>query len=97
MAKPLQRSRLTPEFRRFVNALVESGRYQDHDDVVRAALRLLMRQEDERAVVIEQLRSHIARGVGDVRSGRTVDGEAFMADWERREAQGIRTRRRRSA
>ena len=46
--------RLTKELSAFIDRQVESGRYQDSDEVLRAGLRLLERQakEDERKLEI---------------------------------------------
>ena len=39
---------LTPELHAFVSALVKSGNYANHSEVVRAGLRLLRHEEEQR-------------------------------------------------
>jgi putative addiction module CopG family antidote len=39
---------LTPELHAFVSALVKSGNYANHSEVVRAGLRLLRHEEERR-------------------------------------------------
>ena len=47
---------LTPELERFAKACVAEGRYNNVSEVVRAALRLLLDQEEVRQELIESLR-----------------------------------------
>jgi antitoxin ParD1/3/4 len=66
---------LTPELERFVDAKVESGRYNNASEVVREALRLLKEQDEIRV----RWRERIERGWLDAQAGRVVDGPATMA------------------
>ena len=47
---------LTPELERFARKCVAEGRYNNVSEVVRAALRLLLDQEEVRQELIESLR-----------------------------------------
>jgi len=76
---------LTPSLEQFVRDRAESGDYNNASEVVREAIRLLKRVEEQRAVKMEHLRAAIhegdralARGeVTDVSSDEALD--AFFA------------------
>lgn len=59
---PRRNVTLTDELDRFLVEKVESGRYEDASDVVRAALRSLAREEQEHEARIAALRSAIDAG-----------------------------------
>ena len=67
---PTRNVNLTKELDQFVLARVESGRYENASEVIRAALRTLEREEQEfeeklaalREAIIEGEQSDIARG-----------------------------------
>lgn len=50
---------ITPELDAFLQARVQSGRYQTTSEVVREALRLLERKEAERDQAIRQLKARL--------------------------------------
>ncbi len=54
-----------------VRELVESGRYQNASEVIRAGLRLL---EDHEAA-LQDVRAGLLEGLAQAAEGRTVDGE----------------------
>ena len=70
---PTRNVNLTDELDRFVLAKVESGRYENASEVIRAALRVLEREEQEYAARLAALRAAIDEG--DV-SG-VADGNPF--------------------
>jgi antitoxin ParD1/3/4 len=59
---PTRNVNLTKELDLFVKAKVESGRYENASEVVRAALRTLERDEREYAARLDALRSAIDEG-----------------------------------
>lgn len=81
---------LTKELERFIGTLVESGRYRSASEVVRAAVRLLQEQEEERAVKLEALRKAVGDGLEELDRGEGIDGpqvfDEIMAALSRDEA-----------
>ena len=53
---------LSPHFESFIRDQVESGRYNNVSEVVRAGLRLLEDSEQHQAIQLEALRADIAAG-----------------------------------
>jgi len=70
---PTRNVNLTDELERFVLTKVESGRYENASEVVRAALRTLEREEQEYEAKLTALRTAIDEGDA---SG-AVKGNAF--------------------
>jgi antitoxin ParD1/3/4 len=70
---PTRNVNLTDDLDRFVLAKIESGRYENASEVVRAALRSLERDEREYELKLAILRAAIDEGDG---SGITT-GDAF--------------------
>lgn len=70
---PSRTINLTEELDRFVLAKVESGRYENASEVVRAALRTLERQEQQYEAKLAALRTAIDQGDA---SG-VVEGNVF--------------------
>ena len=60
--RPTVNGSLTPELSAFLQSRVSSGRYQTTSEVVREALRLLERQEQERDQAFQQLKAKFDRG-----------------------------------
>jgi antitoxin ParD1/3/4 len=84
---PTRNVNLTTELDRFVLDKVQSGRYENASEVVRAALRTLERDEQEFEAKLAALR--VAIDEGDA-SG-VADGDVFARV---RETLGVSTRRR---
>jgi len=59
---PTRNVNLTDELDRFVLAKVESGRYENASEVVRAGLRILEREEQKHGVRLAALRAAIDAG-----------------------------------
>lgn len=59
---PTRNVNLTDELERFVLAKVESGRYENASEVVRAALRTLEREEQEYEAKLAALRAAVDEG-----------------------------------
>jgi antitoxin ParD1/3/4 len=66
---------ITPELDAFLQDRVKSGRYQTTSEVVREALRLLERQEQERDAALYQLKAKLERGAGQAEGGELIDGD----------------------
>jgi antitoxin ParD1/3/4 len=66
---------LTPELDAFLQSRVKSGRYQTTSEVVREALRLLQRQEQEREAAVHQLKAKLERGAGQAERGELIEGD----------------------
>lgn len=54
---------LTPDLEKFIQAKVNSGRYQSSSEVVREALRLLEEKDQEKQQRLEALRAEIQEGL----------------------------------
>ena len=63
---------LSPHFETFIRGQVESGRYNNVSEVVRAGLRLLEDTERQQAIQLQALRNDIAAG--------KASGTAFAAE-----------------
>jgi antitoxin ParD1/3/4 len=70
---------LTPELERLIHLKVQTGRYTSASEVVREALRLMEARDQMQALHKNEIRKQIAAGVASLRSGKSVDGDAFMA------------------
>jgi antitoxin ParD1/3/4 len=71
---------LTPELDAFLRSRVKSGRYQTTSEVVREALRMLERQEQEREEGFRQLKAKLKRGAAQAERGELADGDAVFDD-----------------
>jgi len=71
---------LTPDLDAFLKSRVESGRYQTTSEVVREALRLLERQEQELDDSLKQLKKKLDLGALQADRGDLLDGEAVFAE-----------------
>jgi antitoxin ParD1/3/4 len=66
------------EFRSFVKAELERGRYESLDELLAEALRVLRDREefiDERR---EEIRAQLAQGIAEAERGELLDGEEAM-------------------
>jgi antitoxin ParD1/3/4 len=85
---------LSPELDAFLQSHVKSGRYQTTSEVVREALRLLERQEQERDEAFHQLKAKLERGAGQAERGELIDGDEVFDELremieERRRAKAV--------
>jgi antitoxin ParD1/3/4 len=69
---------LTPELESFVDSRVALGQYQSASEVVRAALRLLETEEQERETALAEVRQKIQLGLDQIQRGEIFDGEAVF-------------------
>ena len=73
---PTRNVNLTPELDRFIASRVESGLYANASEVMRAAVRLLEREEKEYEEKMAALRKAIAEGD----ASDSMDGEEFFKE-----------------
>lgn len=66
---------LTPELNEFLQARVDSGRYQTTSEVVREALRLLERQEQDREQSLLELKLKLQRAASQAEKGELLNGD----------------------
>jgi len=71
---------LTPELDAFLQARVNSGRYQTTSEVVREALRLLERHEQERDYAFLQLKAKLEQGAAEAERGELLDGDKVFGE-----------------
>jgi antitoxin ParD1/3/4 len=82
VAVPTRNVVLSEHQQALIESLVESGRYQNASEVLRAGLRLLERLESEEAARAVALREAADRGWADVAAGRYDDiAEADLDDF----------------
>lgn len=65
---------ITPELDAFLQSCVKSGRYQTTSDVVREALRLLERQEQDREQSVHLFKAKFERFAAQAERGELLDG-----------------------
>ncbi|NWG73610.1 MAG: type II toxin-antitoxin system ParD family antitoxin [Rubrivivax sp.] len=87
---------LSEHQQRLVEALVQSGRYQNASEVLREGLRLVEERERREAAKLEALRQAVRQGWADVSAGRYADVaddqiEDFVGQLGRRAAQAAKT------
>jgi antitoxin ParD1/3/4 len=63
---------LAPDIDDAIRRRLATGRYASDDEVIRAALRVLERDEEELARKLAALDNAIARGIADAESGRVM-------------------------
>jgi len=75
---------LTPELERFVQAKVESGRYNSASEVVREALRLLEDHEQARAAQLAEFNHELERHLASLDRGDVVDASQVRGRLKRK-------------
>jgi antitoxin ParD1/3/4 len=63
---------LTPDLDDAIQRRIASGRYASQSEVIRAALRVLERDEEEQARKLATLDAALARGIADAEAGRVM-------------------------
>jgi antitoxin ParD1/3/4 len=71
---------LTPDLERAIRRRVDSGAYKSDVEVIRAGLRALDRDDEERARRLEQLDASIARGIADAEAGRVHPADQVFSE-----------------
>ena len=78
---------LTPELEKFVNAKVQTGRYNSASEVVREALRLLEDHEKARAAQLGEFNKELGRRLAALDRGDRIDPREARARLQRRSAE----------
>ena len=71
---------LTPDLESAIQQRVESGAYQSDVDVIRAGLRALDRDDEEKARQLAKLDNSIARGIAAANAGRVHPAEKVFGE-----------------
>ena len=69
---PTRNVNLTLHYDKFINSKIESGQYQDANEVLCAGLALLEQKEHEEKQKLERLRSEIQKGIDDYDTGNYI-------------------------
>jgi antitoxin ParD1/3/4 len=75
---------LTPELEQFVQAKVESGRYNSASEVVREALRLLEDHEQARTAQLAEFNQELGKRLASLDRGERVDPAKVRSRLERK-------------
>ncbi len=95
---PTKNVNLTEHYSEFVDNLIESGRYKDASEVLRAGLRLLEQSTAEDEQKLALLRNLAAEGFGQIDRGQGIelpDQKRLSAHIAKLEREAAKTARRR--
>ncbi|MEH2292567.1 type II toxin-antitoxin system ParD family antitoxin [Nostoc sp.] len=81
---------LKPEHEQFIQSRIANGRYENADDVIALALKLLEEYEKGYQEWEEETHKKIAVGLAEIERGEVLDGEVVIARLEKklRQARG---------
>ncbi len=71
---------ITPRMDQWISEKVNSGLYSSSSEVILEGLRLLIRQEEQRLAMTEDLRQEILVGVRQLDSGKSVSFDSSLVD-----------------
>ncbi len=71
---------LTPEFDRWISEKVKSGLYTSSSEVVREGLRLLIKIEEQRNSVLQDLRTELEIGKDQLEAGKSRKFDEKLLD-----------------
>jgi antitoxin ParD1/3/4 len=75
---------LTPELENAIRRRLDSGAYTSDVEVIRAGLRALERDDEEKARRLAQLDASIARGIADADAGRVHPADQVFSELRQR-------------
>ena len=75
---------LTPDLENAIRRRLDSGAYKSDVEVIRAGLRALDRDDEEKARRLAQLDASIARGIADADAGRVHPADQVFSELRRR-------------
>lgn len=85
---------LTPDLQSAIQRRVDSGAYKSDVEVIRAGLRALDRDDEEKASRLAKLDDAIARGIADADAGRVHPAEKVFGELRERIQQKVDQRGR---
>lgn len=85
---------LTPDLTSAIQRRVDSGAYKSDVEVIRAGLRALDRDDEEKASRLAKLDDAIARGIADADAGRVHPAEKVFGELRERIQQKVDQRGR---
>jgi len=71
---------ITPRMDQWISEKVNSGLYSSSSEVILEGLRLLIRQEEQRLAITEDLRQEILVGVRQLDSGKSVSFDLSLVE-----------------
>ncbi|MCP4575356.1 MAG: type II toxin-antitoxin system ParD family antitoxin [Deltaproteobacteria bacterium] len=71
---------ITPQMDQWISEKVNSGLYRCSDEVILEGLRLLMRQEQQRLAMTEDLRQEILVGLRQLDAGKSAVFDSSLSD-----------------
>jgi antitoxin ParD1/3/4 len=86
---------LKPEQQRLIDLAVQSGAYQNRDEVVEQAFEIIREQlesEDWMVGEREAIAAHVERGFGQAERGELLDSETALAALRQRRAERLKPR-----
>jgi antitoxin ParD1/3/4 len=84
---------LKPEFQKFVDDQVSTGRYDSPQEVLEAALAVLEQQNRQATFTPGELDALLAEGAADIERGDVHDGDAVFRELDRLSAARRRKRK----
>jgi antitoxin ParD1/3/4 len=85
---------LTPDLENAIQRRLDSGAYKSDVEVIRAGLRALDRDEEEKARRLTELDASIARGLADADAGRVHPADQVFSELRERIQRKAETRGR---
>ena len=85
---------LTPDLENAIRRRLDSGAYKSDVEVIRAGLRALDRDDEEKARRLTQLDASLARGIADAEAGRVHPADQVFGELRQRISQKADTRGR---